>query len=411
MSARDGIWHRLAQQLATSIEALRTWPWYDTLRTLQQRFREDRLGQTAGSLTFTTVLALVPLFTVALALFAAFPMFARLQVALQQYFLQTLVPDSIAKPVLSALTVFSGKAKGLGATGLGFLVASALALMLTIERTLNGIWRVRKPRPLAQRVLINWAALTLGPVLLGFSLSLSTHAISASSGFAEQLPGGIAMVLGLVQFVALAVAMAGLYFYVPNTHVHWRHALAGGVFVALGFDLARRGLAWYVGAVPAISLIYGAFVTLPLLLLWVYLSWVIVLLGAVIAAYAPSLRMRVVRHGDDAGQGFALAVSLLRLLDQARHTPRRGLSTAEFAAMLRADPLQIDPNLELLMHLGWVGRIDEADPQRHVLLCDPQRTPAAPLLDRLLLTPAAATQPFRQAARLDAMNLAQLLGD
>ena len=168
---RNGLWQMGADQLATLLQTLRTWPWFDTARTLRQRFREDRLGITASSLTFTTLIALVPLLTVMLALFSAFPMFAKFQGALQQYFLQSLVPDGIAKPVLGTLTQFAAKANRLGSAGLVFLLFSALALMLTIDRTLNGIWRVRKPRPIAQRVLVYWAAITLGPLLLGMSLT------------------------------------------------------------------------------------------------------------------------------------------------------------------------------------------------------------------------------------------------
>ena len=162
---------RWRDALAELLGTLRTWPWWDTVRTLRLRFREDRLGLTAGSLTFTTLIAIVPLLTVMLAVFTAFPMFSQFQVALQKYFLQSLVPDAIAKQVLGALTQFANKSNRLGAAGLLVLLASALSLMLTIDRTLNGIWRVRKPRPIAQRVLVYWAALTLGPLALGASLA------------------------------------------------------------------------------------------------------------------------------------------------------------------------------------------------------------------------------------------------
>ena len=224
------------QVLADSLQTLRTWPWYETMRTLRLRFRDDRLGQTAGSLTFTTLIALVPLLTVMLAIFTAFPMFASFQDALQKYFLQSLVPDSIAKPVLGALTQFSSKAHKLGGAGLIVLVISALALMLTIDRTLNAVWRVRKPRPIAQRVLVYWAAITLGPLVLGVSLSLTSYAISASRGLVGTMPGGVRLLLDIVEFSLLAATMAGLFHYVPNTHVRWRHAAAGGLFVAAGFE-------------------------------------------------------------------------------------------------------------------------------------------------------------------------------
>ena len=127
---------------------------------LRQRFREERLGLTAGSLTFTTLIALVPLLAVMLAVFTAFPMFAKFQDGLQRYLLQALVPEAIAKPVMQSLTLFASKANRVGSAGLVVLVASALSLLLTIDRALNAIWRVPKPRPMAQRVLVYWSLAT-----------------------------------------------------------------------------------------------------------------------------------------------------------------------------------------------------------------------------------------------------------
>ena len=199
--------------------SLRTWPWFDTWYTLRQRFREDRLGLTAGSLTFTTLVGLVPLMTVMLAVFTAFPMFARFQSALERYLLQSLVPEGIAKPVMSALTQFAAKASQVGSVGLVVLLVAALALVLTIDRTLNAIWRVRKRRPMAQRVLVYWAALTLGPLLLGVSLTLTSYAISASRGLVDAMPGGVSVLLAMIEFGLLASGLAGLYRFAPNTYV------------------------------------------------------------------------------------------------------------------------------------------------------------------------------------------------
>jgi len=155
----------------------------------------------------------------------------------------------------------------MGTAGLLLLVATALAMVLTIDRTLNAIWRVRKARPLGQRVLVYWAALTLGPLALGVSLTLTSYAVSASKGLVGALPGGVSLVLEVMQFVLLAAATAGLFHYVPNTPVRWRHAWAGGLFVALAFELAKKSLAWYVDSVPTYSTVYGALATLPILLL------------------------------------------------------------------------------------------------------------------------------------------------
>lgn len=409
MKSTTTIKSALQEQLPDLVQTLQTWPWLDTLRTLRARFREDRLGLTASSLTFTTLISLVPLLTVMLAVFSAFPMFASFQDALQKYLLQTLVPPDIASQVLRALNQFAAKAKGVGSVGLVFLFLAALALMLTIDRTLNGIWRVRSPRPIAQRVLVYWAAATLGPLALGVSLSLTSYALSASKGFVAALPGGIALLLNAVEFLLLAAAFAGLFHYVPNTHVRWRHALAGGAFSAIGIELAKRLLGWYLQAVPTYTVIYGALAAVPIFLIWIYVVWVIVLLGAVIAAYAPSLRMRVTRWPEGPGARLQLALALLRELDQARLAGDRGLSGGQLAAALRTDPLQIEPVLDILVAFDWVGRLDEAHDPRFVLLCDPARTPAQPLLALLLLAPSPASRGLWQRAGFDTMTMRELI--
>ena len=397
------------EQLPDLVQTLQTWPWLDTLRTLRARFREDRLGLTASSLTFTTLISLVPLLTVMLAVFSAFPMFASFQDSLQRYFLQTLVPADIATPVLKALTTFASKAKGVGSVGLVLLFLAALALMLTIDRTLNAIWRVRTPRPIAQRVLVYWAAATLGPLVLGVSLSLTSYALSASQGLVGVMPGGVSLLLGMLEFLLLAAALAGLFHYVPNTHVRWRHALAGGMFAALGFELAKKLLSWYLQTVPTYTVIYGALAAVPIFLIWIYFGWVIVLLGAVIAAYAPSLQMRVKRWPDGPGARLQLALAVIRELARAHARGERGLSAGQLAEVLRTDPLQTEPILETLQQFDWVGRLDEPHDPRFVLLCDPARTPAQPLLAQLLLEPSPASRGLWQRAGFDTMTVQELL--
>lgn len=402
---RDALLARLADLAST----LKHWPWLATLQTLRERFREDRLGLTAGSLTFTTLIALVPLVTVMLAVFTAFPIFGDFQLALEKYFLQALVPETIAKPVMRMLTQFAGQANRLGSLGLLLLGATALALVLTIDRTLNRIWRVRRPRPIGQRVLVYWAALTLGPLALGVSLSLTSYALSLPRGLVRALPGGMAATLSTLSFVLLTAVVGGLFKYVPHTPVRWRHALAGGLFVTLGLEAAKEGLAWYVQAVPTFSALYGAFATVPILLLWVYLVWVIVLLGAVIAAYSPSLQMGLRRPLSSAGARLDLALDVLRELAQVRQGDERGRTLSELAGRLGTDPLRIEPLVETLMELDWVARLDESGEPRHVLLVDPDRTPATALVEALLMPDGPASLAFRRAAGLDALTLDALL--
>ncbi len=402
-------WRRLRASIRLTWRSLQTWPWLDTLRTLRQRFREDRLGMAASSLTFTTLVALVPLATVMFAVFTAFPMFGSFRKALETYFLQNLVPDQIARPVLLQLTSFATKAHRVGSVGLVFLGFTAIALLLTIDRALNAIWRVRRQRPIAQRVLVYWAIATLGPLIAGVSLSMTSYALSASKGFVSALPGGVALLLDLTEFLLMASGMAALYRYVPATQVRWAHAWAGGVFVAIGFDLAKRALAVYLEATPVYSTIYGAFAAVPILLVWIYVSWVIVLMGAVIAAYAPSLQMRVVRPAALPGWRFTLALTLLRALAELRETDRRGLGIAALVERLHVDPLQVEPLIEQLTALDWVARLDEPGDSRLVLLVDPAKTPLAPLCDALLLAPQPHNRAFAAAIGWQDRRLADAL--
>ena len=397
------------QHVTHLVQTLQTWPWLDTLKTLRIRFREDRLGVTASSLTFTTLISLVPLVAVSLAIFSAFPMFSAFQANVEKYFVQTLVPPTIAKPVLAGLTQFATKANRLGTVGLVVLVITAIALMLTIDRTLNAIWRVRTPRPIAQRVLLYWAALTLGPLLLGGSLTITSYALTASKGFFDTPT--VSFLVATLVFLLLGLGMACLFHFVPNTSVQWRHALAGGFFVAIGFEVAKRLLGWYLRQIPTYSVVYGAFATVPIFLVWIYLGWVIVLLGAVIAAYAPSLQMRVVRMPDIPGAKFHLAVTLLRALNRSRHTVKHGLTLGEMSENLRTDPLQIEPILDTLVAIDWAGRLDEAGGQRFVLLCDPAETPVGPLLSQLLLEPAPTLRTFWEQARFNEISLKELIED
>jgi membrane protein len=379
-----------------SIERLRTWladvasvRWLDAAHTLRERFREDRLGLTASSLTFTTTIALVPLIAVALAVLTAFPMFAKFQDVLQKWLIESLVPDNIARQVLGYLNQFAGKASKLGAAGLAVLLGSALALIFTIDRTLNSIWRVRARRPFGQRVLVYWAAITLGPVLLGASLSMTSYALSASKGMVGAMPGGVSLLLDLLQFLMVAGGMAAMFHYVPNTFVRWGHAWMGGLFVSALMEVAKKLLALYLSKVPTYSAVYGAFATLPILLIWIYVAWVIVLLGAALTAYVPSLIAGIPRRRSGMGWQFQLALEVLRELDLASAQAGKGRTMAQLCSTLAADTQRVEPVVEALTALDWIGQLNEADvygaEARFVLLVRPDTVTLEPLINSLLL--------------------------
>lgn len=386
-------------------------PWRSAARTLGQRLREDRLGLSAGSLTFTTTIALVPFFTVVLALFTAFPVFGKLQGAVQAWLVQSLVPDAISRQVLGYLTQFAGKASRLGTVGLIFLFLTAFSLVLTIDRTLNGIWRVRRARPLTQRVLVYWAVITLGPLLLAASLSVSSYLISASKGLVANVPSALRLILDAGEFLLLVAGLAALYRYVPNTPVRRAHAWIGATFAALGIEIARVLLAAYISAVPAYSAVYGAFATVPILLVWIYMGWLVILLGAVLAADLPSLTAGL-RRREGAGWPFQLALDALRALDAARSTPGHGLALADLAQRVQVTDLQLEPVLQTLVTLDWVGRLEpvsEGDPTRYVLLVDPQSTVLDPLIRELLLPDTDTSARLWQSGRLSGMALKDAL--
>ena len=400
----------LQSWLRLFISTLNHWPWRQTVQSLRLRFREGHLGLTAGSLTFTTLISLVPLLTVMLALFTAFPIFSSFQTALEQYFVKSLIPANIAKPVLGALTQFASKANRLGAVGLVFLGLSALALMLTIDRTLNAIWRVQRPRPMAQRVLVYWAALTLGPLLLGGSLALTSYAVTTGHGLFRNMPFSVGVLFSGIEFMLMAGGVAALFHYVPNTVVRWRHALAGGVFVALGFNLAKSGLAWYFKSVPTFSTLYGAFATVPIFLVWLYAGWVIVLLGALLAANAPSLSSGMLRRPEVPGLALELSLGVLRELCLSQQLGEGGASSLTLAQRLRIDPLQLEPVLDQLGDLDLIGRLEESGAQRLVLLAVPEQTPAAPLLNACVAERSPSLAPLWQRSDWEKISLADLLG-
>ena len=403
-----------------NLERLRGWiseithvPWIHAIRTLRERFREDRLGLTASSLTFSTTIALVPFITVALAVFTAFPMFAKFQDVLQKWLIESLVPDNIARQVLGYLNQFAGKASKLGAVGLAVLLGTALALVFTIDRTLNNIWRVRTSRPFAQRVMIYWAAITLGPVLLAVSLSMTSYAISFSKGVVGAMPGGVSLLLEVLQFALMGAGMAALFRYVPNTHVRWGHAWIGGLFVSGGIELAKKGLALYVSSVPTYSVVYGAFATLPILLIWIYVAWVIVLLGAALTAYLPSLLAGGTLRRLPHGWRFQISLEAVQQLERARAGGVKGLTLDQLCHALHVDPLRLEPLLQTLTSFDWIGRLNEVlqpgSEARYVLLVDPDVTLLEPLLSAWLVERTEQTEKIWQIGRWPSITLREVL--
>ncbi len=393
-------------------QELSEFPWRQMGGVLAERFRDARLGVSASSLTFTTVLALVPLFALGLAVFSAFPVFGKFQDTIQRWLIESLVPESIARQVLSYLTQFSRKASRLGSAGLVAVLLSAVFLMVTIERTLGQIWRLQRQRPLPQRVLLYWSAITLGPLLLGGSLAISSYVVTVSRDVVNVMPGSVRWLLDSFEFLLLTACVSGLYFYVPYTRIRWRHAITAGFLVAASLELAKKGMAFYLLEVPTYSLVYGAFAAVPILLVWIYVTWLLVLLGAVLASSLPELGREQWRKADGAGWSFRLALEVIAALNAAKLSEERGLSAGSLAALLRVELGEQQQVLSVLQGLDWVGRLTEQNDQgqaRLVLLIDPTQARVAPLADRLLVLRTSAVDPVWVQTGLDQVRVAQLL--
>src|SRR6185436_15353699 len=206
------------------------------LHLLSVRLREDRLIQVAGSLTFTMLLSLVPLLTIALTVFSAFPGFAGLWTAIRSFILTNLVPTMAGKVVGVYMQQFAENAGRLTALGLVMIAVTAVMMMHTIEGTFNTIWRVRRMRPLISRVLIFWGVMTIGPLLIGASLSLTSWLVTESMGLMGDLQRADLILLKLIPAVLTSSAFALLYRTVPNRRVGTRDALVGGVFAGVLFE-------------------------------------------------------------------------------------------------------------------------------------------------------------------------------
>src|SRR2546425_12269395 len=332
----------------------------DFFHAVARRFHEERGLQTSGSLAYTTLLALVPLLTVALAVATAFPAFDDALAALQLFILENVLPDAPGVSAIPELfSSFSRNAGRLTAIGLAAFLVTGVMLMLTIDNALNRIFRVERRRALPQRVLTYWAVLTLGPVLIGGSLSMTSFAVAASLGKLNlNLVADAA--LRMLPFLFTCAALTVLSAVVPSGRIERQHALAGGILAGIAFELAKRGFALYLARFPTYTLIYGAFATAPIFLVWLYLSWLVVLAGATITAMLPGYSFAGAERRRPPGIEFAEALGALSVLARA-HQDGRVASLKRIYCHLRILPYRCEHVLERAARLGWVARTGHDD--------------------------------------------------
>lgn len=306
------------------------------LRFVARRLVEDRCLMVAGSLTFTSLLALVPVFTVTLVLTSRLPYMRDMISQVRAFALKNLVPDVAGKVVTVYMEQFARNAAGLTAIGLALIVVTAVALMFTIDGAFNDIWRAKRLRPWWKRLAGYFAVLALGPLLIGVGLTLVTHLVNFTQRFDRALPMLDDWLLKLASFGLATLALVLAYRVMPARMVPMRHALIGGLFAGLLFEVVKHLFVLYILGIPTYSLVYGAFASVPIFLAWLFCCWMVVLLGAEVTA-----TLSYFRHGDSMQRRAAHALPVaeaLRIVDGLGESERGvDLNAIRFKAAVPID--------------------------------------------------------------------------
>jgi membrane protein len=366
------------------------------IRFIVMRFHQDRCVQIAASLTFTTLLSLVPLLTIVLAIFSAFPVFDDLSSQIKAYLVNNLMPDVAGKVITQYMRQFAESAMNLTAVGIAFLAVTAMLMMLTIDHAFNTIWRVARPRPLIKRLIVYWAVITLAPLLIGASLSLTSWLVGLSMGYVKQIPIFGVGVLKILPVLFTTLAFTMLFRLVPNRYVPRSHALIGAIVAALIFESMNRVFGYYVSHFPTYKLVYGAFASVPIFLMWIYLSWLTIMVGAVIAASLSHWRAPVAQQLPPAVQ----LLDALRVLQIMASGLQQG-RVSTFPELSGSLHLGYDMLEKILEKLVSADMVRKAEGQGWLLMRDASHIRTAELLrlfvlDRGSLPTGRSDDPLQQ---------------
>jgi len=325
------------------------------------RFNQDGCFAASGALSYTTLVSLVPLGVVGLGVLSAFPIFASTRQELLSFVFRNFVPQ-ISEQAAWWFQYLAASAMQATAIGMIGIAGTGVLLLVTVEDRLNALWRVATRRPWVQRVLAYWTLITLGPLLMGMSLTLSTwldtaarHAGINPAVLVQLTSGWPHLVARIVPFVLELIACTLLYCLIPNCAVRWRDGLLGAAVAAIAIELLKIGFSLYIGVSSFYQTVYGALAAIPIFLLWMYVSWNAVLLGAVVAANLPTWRVdERLAHLSAGGVRLGFALALLAALARAQ---RRGLrcSTADLAHELGVPTSVVDEHLQILAHAGFAA--------------------------------------------------------
>jgi membrane protein len=356
------------------------------LRFVLRRWTEDRCPQIAASLTYTTLLALVPVFAIVVAMLSTMPFFEQVMVRLKIFLLLNLVPDLAGKIIIEYMEPFARNAARVTGISFAALFVVGIGMMWTVDRSLNTIWRVRRNRPWPVSLLSYAALLAIGPFLVGISVTVTTYLLTLSAGVTDVPKDFRPYLLKLAPIAVSSLAFFIAYQVVPHRRVPWPHALAGGLVAALLFEAMKDVFAHYIVKAPAYSAVYGTFATIPLFLLWVYLSWLVILFGAEVTVSIGYWRDQLWKRVATPGARFRDVVELGRLLVEA------GGGCAEFQDLQKKAAIPSDQLEDALHHLMDAGVVKQEGRHGFLLARKPEDITLGDLY-RAAVAPGARLEP------------------
>ena len=322
-------------------------------RFLWRRFRDDRRFDAAASLSYTTAFALVPLAVVVLGVLSAFPVFQQWSAELVDYVFSHFVP-SAARAIESRLGDLAGNITQLTTAGVIALVISLLVTLNSVESTFNRIWRVASARPQLSRYLVYWTVLTLGALLAAASLAASARFLALPLFDQPQWQWLASWGTGITPILIELLVVMLVYRVVPHHTVKWRHAFAGALLAVALLEVVKTGLGMYLGSFDGYQRLYGALAAIPILMLWIYLAWIAILLGASLASSLAAFRYQPVEMRLPAGHEMYALLRLIGRFQQAR----RGGNGLHTAQMLNLEPMLTDTLLQrFLSRLAAIGLV------------------------------------------------------
>lgn len=323
------------------------------LNWCKTRLINSELTESAGNISYTILLSMVPMLAILLAIFTQFPEFGTLRGTLETYFSQGMMPEKTAKTILKYLNTFAtnaGRVSFFGGIALLFAIFTSLS---AIESAFNKIWNIVDTRPLYKRFSLYLLLGTLTPLSIGVALFFTSHVILVKHGFATSIPIIGNFISPIISFLWAIIAFTLLYRILPNRQILWKDAIAGGLFAAVGFEIAIRLFSFYMVNFNFYEKVYGTLAAFPIFIAWIYISSMIMLLGAATAAILPEIRNRSWHIPVYPGKHFFDTLKIIHILTHPERQ-EKFISRSDIEKLTSLSGNEVEFSIRNLKRLGWV---------------------------------------------------------